>query len=84
MTHTQSLEAGGPGPDEQRAATSCKASLLKVPLALSKSPSCRLLGLTLARQHRALWGGCPQRPVQPLGYCRKSWRPALQCIASGG
>lgn len=57
--------------------------LPKAPFALSKQPSCRLLGLTLARQHGVLWGRFSQRPVQPMGHCRKSWRPALQCIASG-
>lgn len=57
--------------------------LPKAPFALSKHPPCHLLGLTLARQLRALWGGFSQRPIRPLGRCRKSWRPALQCTASG-
>lgn len=53
------------------------------PVCFEQNPSCCLLSPSLARQHRALRGGFSQRPVRPLGHCRKSWRPASQCIASG-
>lgn len=82
VTLTQSQEAGGWGSRGPLGPTSREHSLPVRPS--PQGPRADIPPRSDPDQAaRALWGGFSQRPVQPLGRCRKSWRPALQCIASG-
>ena len=82
VTLTQSQEAGGWGSGGPLSPTSRRHSLLVRPS--PQGPRANIPpGSDPGQAAGALWGGFSQRPVQPLGRCRKSWRPELQYIASG-
>ena len=77
VTYTQSLGAGGPVVQEAESIHFLQGPLLKVVLLLQPP------GPDPDQAAQGSLGRFPQRPVQPPGCCGKSWRPALQCIASG-